>query len=197
VQRIFSRSSGGTYRTAAHDAAVVQGRRPNVSTMRAKKGGSMDKIATCLWFDGQAEEAAKFYVSVFSNARIVDVMYYNEAVPSQAGRVLTVTFEIEGREFIGLNGGPHFTFTPAISLFVKCETQAEVDTLWNRLLEGGAPQQCGWLTDRFGISWQIVPTVLGKMLQDKDRAKSKRVMEAMLSMVKLDIAALENAYAGQ
>ncbi|CAB3756254.1 VOC family protein [Paraburkholderia humisilvae] len=156
----------------------------------------MDRIATCLWFDGEAEEAAKFYVSVFGNGRITDVMYYNEAVPSKAGRVLTVTFEIEGREFIGLNGGPQFTFTPAISLFVKCETQVEVDTLWDKLLDGGTPQQCGWLTDRFGMSWQIVPTVLRTMLQDKDRVKSKRVMEAMMGMVKLDIRALENAYAG-
>ncbi|MFC0399917.1 VOC family protein [Paraburkholderia rhizosphaerae] len=157
----------------------------------------MDRIATCFWFDGQAEEAAKFYVSVFRDGRITDVMYYNDAVPSKAGRVLSVSFEIEGRQFIGLNGGPQFTFTPAISLFVKCETQAEVDELWTRLLEGGTPQQCGWLTDRFGISWQIVPTVLGKMLRDADRAKSTRVMEAMMGMVKLDIAGLENAYAGK
>jgi predicted 3-demethylubiquinone-9 3-methyltransferase (glyoxalase superfamily) len=157
----------------------------------------MDRIATCLWFDGRADEAAKFYVSVFRNGRIGDVMYYNEAGPGPSGSVLSVTFEIEGREFIGLNGGPQFAFSPAISFFVKCDTQAEVDTLWDKLVEGGAPQQCGWLTDRFGVSWQIVPTVLGKMLQDKDRAKSKRVMEAMMKMVKLDIAVLENAYAGQ
>jgi predicted 3-demethylubiquinone-9 3-methyltransferase (glyoxalase superfamily) len=157
----------------------------------------MDRIATCLWFAGQAEDAANFYVSVFRNGRIGDVMYYNDAVPSQAGKVLSVTFEIEGREFIALNGGPQFTFSPAISFFVKCETQAEVDALWNALLEDGTPQQCGWLTDRFGVSWQVVPMVLGKMLQDKDPVKSKRVMEAMMSMVKLDIAALEDAYAGR
>ncbi|CAB3747645.1 VOC family protein [Paraburkholderia solisilvae] len=157
----------------------------------------MDRIATCLWFDGHAEDAANFYVSVFRNGRIGDVMYYNDAVPSKAGQVLSVTFDIEGREFIALNGGPQFTFSPAISFFVKCETQAEVDALWNRLLEGGAPQQCGWLTDRFGVSWQVVPTVLGKMLQDKDPVKAKRVMEAMMGMVKLDIAALEDAYAGR
>ncbi len=155
----------------------------------------MDKIATCLWFDGNAKEAVDFYASVFANARVGEVMRYGEAGPGVAGSVLSVTFELEGREFIALNGGPAFTFSPAISFFVKCETQAEVDTLWDKLLEGGgAPQQCGWLTDRFGISWQIVPTVLGKMLQDSDPVKSKRVMEAMLKMIKLDIKALEDAY---
>jgi two-component system sensor histidine kinase QseC len=157
----------------------------------------MDKIATCLWFDGQAEEAAKFYVSVFKNSRIVETSYYNDAVPSQAGKVLTVTFELEGREFVGLNGGPQYTFSPAISMFVKCETQAEVDTLWDKLVEGGAPVQCGWLTDRYGMSWQIVPTVMLRFLQDKDREKSKRAMQAMMGMVKLDIAALEKAYEGR
>ena len=156
----------------------------------------MDRIATCLWFDGKAEEAARFYVSVFNDARIGDVMYYGDAGLGRAGSVLSVTFELEGREFIALNGGPQFSFSPAISFFIKCSTQAEVDALWDKLLaDGGAPQQCGWLTDRFGVSWQVVPTVLGKMLQDKDPAKSKRVMEAMMKMIKLDISALEKAYA--
>jgi predicted 3-demethylubiquinone-9 3-methyltransferase (glyoxalase superfamily) len=155
----------------------------------------MDKIAACLWFDSNAEEAVNFYTSIFRNSRIGDVLRYGEAGPGPKGSVLSMTFELEGREFIVLNGGPAFTFSPAISFFVKCETQAEVDTLWAKLMEGGGkPQQCGWLTDRFGVSWQIVPTVLGKMLQDKDAAKSKRVMEAMLKMVKLDIALLEDAY---
>jgi len=156
----------------------------------------MDKIATCLWFDGQAEEAAKFYVSVFDNSRIVETSYYNDAVPSQTGKVLTVTFELEGREFVGLNGGPQYTFSPAISMFVKCETQAEVDTLWDKLVEGGAPVQCGWLTDRYGMSWQIVPTVMLKFLQDKDREKSKRAMQAMMKMRKIVIADLDAAFAG-
>jgi two-component system sensor histidine kinase QseC len=158
----------------------------------------MDKIATCLWFDGNAEEAVKFYTGIFSNSRIDDVMYYGEAGPGKAGSVLSMTFHIEGREFIALNGGPQFTFTPAISMFVKCETQAEVDTLWDKLLAGGGtPVQCGWLTDRYGISWQIVPTVLGMMLRDSDPAKANRVMQAMMQMVKLDVKALEAAYAQQ
>jgi two-component system sensor histidine kinase QseC len=158
----------------------------------------MDKIATCLWFDGNAEEAVKFYTGIFSNSRIDDVMYYGEAGPGKAGSVLSMTFHLDGREFIALNGGPQFTFTPAISMFVKCETQAEVDTLWDKLLAGGGtPVQCGWLTDRYGISWQVVPTVLGKMLRDSDPAKANRVMQAMMQMVKLDVTALEAAYAQQ
>jgi predicted 3-demethylubiquinone-9 3-methyltransferase (glyoxalase superfamily) len=158
----------------------------------------MDKIAMCLWFDGNAEEAVRFYMGIFKDSSIDDVMRYGEAVPSKAGSVLTMTFRLEGREFIALNGGPQFKFSPAVSMFVKCESQAEVDTLWDKLLEGGgAPQQCGWLTDRFGVSWQIVPTVLGTMLKDKDPAKAKRVMEAMMQMVKLDVKVLEAAYVGE
>ncbi len=158
----------------------------------------MSKIATCLWFDGQAEAAAKFYVDTFNacgqTASIGDTMYYNEAGPGPKGGVLTVTFTLAGLEVIALNGGPHFTFTPAISLFVKCADQAEVDDFWDRLLEGGKPQQCGWLTDRFGVSWQIVPTALGEMLRDSDAKRAARVMQAMLQMIKLDIAALKKAY---
>ena len=158
----------------------------------------MDKIAMCLWFDGNAEEAVKFYTGTFKDSSIDDVMYYGEAGPGAAGSVLSMTFHLDGREFLALNGGPQFTFSPAMSMFVKCESQAEVDTLWNTLLEGGgAPQQCGWLTDRFGVSWQIVPTVLGAMLKDKDPAKAKRVMNAMMQMVKLDVKALEAAYVDQ
>ena len=124
-------------------------------------------------------------------------MRYGDAGPGPKGSVMSATFQLEGQEFIALNGGPQFTFSPAISFFVKCETQEEVDELWDRLLEGGRPQQCGWLTDRYGLCWQIVPTVLGEMLQDKDPEKSSRVMKAMLKMVKLDIAALKDAYERQ
>ena len=154
----------------------------------------MQKIAPCLWFDGKAEEAARFYTSIFKNSKIGDVMRYGDAGPGPKGSVLSVTFEIEGQEFMGLNGGPEFKFSPAISFFVKCETQAEVDALWTKLLEGGAPQQCGWLTDKFGVPWQIVPTILGELLQDKDPKKADRVMRAMLGMVKLDIDGLMRAY---
>lgn len=154
----------------------------------------MQKIRPFLWFDGKAEEAANFYVATFPNSRIVDVMRYGAAGPGPQGSVMTVSFELDGREFVALNGGPLFSFSPAISFFVDCETQAEVDRLWDRLIEGGQAQRCGWLTDKFGVTWQIVPGVLGKMLQDQDAGKSMRVMQAMLGMVKLDIAALRNAY---
>jgi predicted 3-demethylubiquinone-9 3-methyltransferase (glyoxalase superfamily) len=156
----------------------------------------MQKISPCLWFDGKAEEAMKFYMSIFKNAKTVNVMHYGEAGPGPKGSVLAVTFELDGQEFIALNGGPHYQFSPAISLFVKCQTQAEVDHFWDKLSAGGKTIQCGWLTDRYGVTWQIVPTVLGDMLQDKDAAKSQRVMQAMLQMVKLDIAALQKAYEG-
>jgi two-component system sensor histidine kinase QseC len=156
----------------------------------------MAKVATCLWFDGNAEEAVRFYTGIIRNSRIGDVTYYGDAVPGKAGEVLTITFYLDGREFVALNGGPQYTFTPASSMFVKCDSQDEVDTLWDKLLEGGgAPVQCGWLTDRYGLSWQIVPTVMMKMLTDKDPAKVKRAMEAMMQMVKLDIKTLEAAFA--
>ena len=157
----------------------------------------MQKITPFLWFDGKAEEAAIFYTSIFKNAKVRDVMRYGEAGPGSKGSVMSATFEIEGQEFIALNGGPAYSFTPAISFFVKCETQQEVDDLWAKLSAGGKTQQCGWLQDKFGLSWQIVPTVLGKLLQDKDRQKAKRVMEAMLKMVKLDIEGLHAAYDGR
>ena len=156
----------------------------------------MQKITPFLWFNGQAEEAMQFYTSVFPDSRVVDVMRYGDAGPGPKGSVMSCTFELEGQAFIALNGGPMFQFSPAISFFVKCATQAEVDSLWEKLAAGGRVQQCGWLQDRFGVSWQVVPTVLGTMLQDADRAKSSRVMKAMMKMVKLDIAALERAYAG-
>jgi predicted 3-demethylubiquinone-9 3-methyltransferase (glyoxalase superfamily) len=156
------------------------------------------KISTCLWFDGNAEEAASFYVSLFPSGRITDVMRYGEGMPMPAGTVLTITFEIEGREFIALNGGPQYKFTEANSLFVKCETQAEVDRLWDRLsADGGAPIHCGWIKDKFGLTWQIVPTKLGAMLKDKDPVRAQRVTSAMLQMVKLDIVELQRVYDGK
>src|SRR5712692_6224359 len=140
----------------------------------------MQKITPFLWFDGKAEEAMNFYVSIFKNAKILSVSRAN-------GKVMSVTFELEGQEFMGLNAGPQFKFTEAISFFVNCETQEEVDELWEKLSEGGEKQRCGWLKDKYGLSWQIIPSALGKMLQDKDAEKSKRVMKAMLQMDKIDI----------
>jgi predicted 3-demethylubiquinone-9 3-methyltransferase (glyoxalase superfamily) len=157
----------------------------------------MQKITPFLWFDGKAEEAMTFYTSVFKNAQVISISRYGDAGPAPKGTVITATFELEGQRFIALNGGPHYTFSPAISFFVNCETQEEVDELWDKLVEGGEPQRCGWLKDKYGLSWQIVPTALGVMLQDKDPGKSSRVMKAMLQMVKLDISALQQAYASQ
>lgn len=156
----------------------------------------MQKITPCLWFDSQAEEAAKFYVSIFKNSKIDRITRYGEVGPGPKGSVMTVEFQLEGQDFIGLNGGPHFKFTEAISLSVDCKTQEEVDQLWEKLSEGGEKVQCGWLKDKYGLSWQIVPRVLSEMLADPDPAKSKRVMEAMLKMKKLDIKGLERAYRG-
>jgi predicted 3-demethylubiquinone-9 3-methyltransferase (glyoxalase superfamily) len=156
------------------------------------------KITTFLWFDTQAEEAAKFYASIFKDSRIVGVTRYDaegsKAAGRPAGSVMTVEFELDGQRFTALNGGPHFKFTEAISLVVHCENQKEVDHFWEELSAGGQEVQCGWLKDRFGLSWQVVPTVLIEMLQDKDPEKSKRAMAAMLKMKKLDIAALTKAY---
>ena len=157
----------------------------------------MQKITPFLWFDNNAEEAMNFYVSVFKNSKIVSVTRYGEGGPGPKGTVMTGTFHLDGQDFMALNGGPHFKFTEAISLFVNCETQQEVDELWEKLSEGGAKSQCGWLKDKYGLSWQIVPKVLGELLNDKDPEKSKRVMEAMLQMTKLDIKTLKRAYEGQ
>ena len=154
----------------------------------------MRGITPFLWFDGKAEEAMNFYTSIFKNSKVGNVTRYGEAGPGENGSVMTATFEIEGQEFLALNGGPMFKFSPAISFIVYCKTQEEVDDFWAKLLEGGAQQQCGWLTDKFGVSWQIVPTILPEMLQDKDAEKTKRVMQAMLKMVKLDIKVLKQAY---
>jgi predicted 3-demethylubiquinone-9 3-methyltransferase (glyoxalase superfamily) len=154
----------------------------------------MQKIAPFLWFDNKAEEAAVFYTSVFKNSKMGNVMRYGEAGPGAKGSVMSVEFEIEGVKFMALNGGPMFAFSPAISFFVNCQTQDEVDDLWAKLSAGGQIQQCGWLQDKFGVTWQIVPTILGEMLRDKDPSKANRVMKAMMKMVKLDIKGLKQAY---
>jgi predicted 3-demethylubiquinone-9 3-methyltransferase (glyoxalase superfamily) len=154
----------------------------------------MQKITPFLWFDGKAEEAMNFYTSIFRNSKIGRVTRYGETGPGQKGTVMSATFQLDGQEFIALNGGPMFTFSPAISFFVNCETQAEVDDLWEKLSEGGEKQRCGWLKDKYGVSWQIIPSALGEMLQDKDAEKSKRVMGAMLQMNKIDIKSLKQAH---
>ena len=154
----------------------------------------MQKITPFLWFDTQAEEAANFYVSIFKNSKIGSIRRYGDAGPGPKGSVMTITFQIEGQDFVALNGGPVFKFTPAISFFVDCQTQEEVDQLWAKLSEGGRTDQCGWLQDRFGVSWQIIPNVLMKLLGDPDPAKATRVMKAMLQMTKIDIQRLQQAY---
>jgi len=155
----------------------------------------MPKITPCLWFDDQAEDAANFYTSVFPNSRIVDVDRYGEAGPRPAGMVMIVTFELDGQLFTALNGGPEFTFDEAISFEVSCETQDEVDAYWSKLSEGGQEGPCGWLKDKFGLSWQIIPNALPQLLRDSDREKSQRVMKAMLTMKKIQIDELEKAAA--
>lgn len=155
----------------------------------------MQKITTFLWFDTQAEDTVNLYISIFKNSQVKHVSRYGEAGPGPKGSVMSATFELEGQQFMALNGGPVFHFTPAISLFVDCETQAEVDDLWAKLTAGGKPGRCGWLEDKFGLSWQIIPRTLGKLLSDPDPAKSKRVMQAMLQMNKIDIETLRRAHA--
>lgn len=157
----------------------------------------MQKITPFLWFDGKAEEAMNFYTSIFKNSKVGNVTRYGDAGPGPKGSVMSATFELEGQEFFALNGGPHFKFTPAISFFVKCETQKEVDEFWEKLSAGGKTNQCGWLQDKYGLSWQIVPNILGELLQDEDAEKSTRVMKAMMKMEKLDIKGLEKAYQGE
>jgi predicted 3-demethylubiquinone-9 3-methyltransferase (glyoxalase superfamily) len=161
----------------------------------------MQKITPCLWFDNQAEEAVNFYSSIFNNSKIRSVVRYGEEGAKVSGRptgtVMTVTFQLEGQEFMALNGGPHFKFTEAISLLVNCKTQEEMDELWEKLSVGGETGVCGWLKDKYGLSWQIVPTVLGEMMQDKDAEKTETVMKALLQMKKLDIQRLEQAYGRQ
>ena len=175
-----------------------------MEAMENIEGGTMkatQKISVCLWFDSQAEEAAQFYVSTFKNARLGRIARYDEAVAKAAGRpvgsVLTVEFELDSQPFVALNGGPSFKFTEAMSLVVNCDTQVEVDHFWETLSAGGQQIQCGWLKDKYGVSWQIVPTVLTEMRHDKNPEKSKRVMAAMMTMKKLDVRALQNAYDGR
>ncbi|MGU9980543.1 VOC family protein [Phreatobacter sp. HK31-P] len=154
------------------------------------------RIIPCLWFDGRAEEAAEHYVAIFPDSRITEVVRWPMDGMAPAGTALTVAFELDGMTFLGLNGGPEFTFTEAVSFQVMCEDQAEVDHYWDRLVEGGAESRCGWLKDKFGLSWQIVPTMMPTILGGSDRATAARVMQAMMGMVKLDIAALEKAARG-
>ena len=154
------------------------------------------KITTFLTFAGEAEEAVELYTSIFDNSRIVSTSRYGDAGPGEKGSFMSATFELEGQEFVALNGGPSFAFSQGISLFVSCETQDEVDELWEKLSEGGEKGPCGWLADRFGVSWQIVPRVLGEMLSDDDPQRAQRVMGAMLQMSKLDVEALQRAYEG-
>ena len=157
----------------------------------------MQKIVTNLWFDTEAEDAARYYTSIFKNSRITDITHYGEAGPREAGMVLTVNWEIEGQLFTGINGGPEFKFDEAISLLVNCETQDEVDELWEKLSEGGEEGQCGWLKDKFGLSWQIVPAGMEELFTDPDRSKADRAMKAMLQMKKLDIETLRRAAEGE
>ncbi len=154
----------------------------------------MQKITPFLWYDGNAEEAMNLYVSVFKNSKIVSVTRYGDAGAGPKGTVMSATFQLEGQQFYALNGGPQYKFTPTISLFVNCETQQEVDELWDKLSAGGRKDRCGWLQDKYGLSWQIIPSILGRMLQDKNPKKSQNVMKAMLQMDKIDIAKLKQAY---
>jgi predicted 3-demethylubiquinone-9 3-methyltransferase (glyoxalase superfamily) len=156
----------------------------------------MQTTVPCLWFDGQAEEAARFYVKTFKDSKMIAVVRYGDAGPGPKGTAMTVQFRINGQEFLGLNGGPQFKFTEAVSFIVYCRTQREIDRLWTRLTEGGRPVQCGWLRDKFGLSWQIVPTILPKLMMDRHPARRDRVMRALLPMTKLDIAGLERAARG-
>jgi predicted 3-demethylubiquinone-9 3-methyltransferase (glyoxalase superfamily) len=157
----------------------------------------MQKITTYLWFDNQAEEAAHFYTSLFKNSRVIDVTRYGDAGPGPAGTAMIVQFELEGQRFLALNGGPQFPFTEAISLYVDCADQAEVDELWDKLSDGGEPGNCGWLKDRYGLSWQVIPKELSQLLSGPDPEKSQRAMGAMLKMSKIDIQAMRDAYDGK
>ncbi|MQA24611.1 MAG: VOC family protein [Micromonosporaceae bacterium] len=157
-----------------------------------------DGFTTCLWFDGQAEAAANYYTSIFKNSKLGRVVRYTEAGPGPAGTVVTVDFEINGQRFVALNGGPEFTFSEAVSFQIHCADQGEVDHYWSKLTEGGGEESvCGWVKDRYGVSWQVIPDVLDDMISDPDQEKAKRAMEAMLKMGKLDVAALQKAYAGE
>jgi predicted 3-demethylubiquinone-9 3-methyltransferase (glyoxalase superfamily) len=157
----------------------------------------MPKMTTCLWFDSEAEEAARFYCGVFKKSKILDIAYYGPGMHKPEGSVLTARFRINGQEFMALNGGTEYRFNPAISMMVPCKTQKEIDTLWKKLTDGGKEVQCGWLTDKYGLSWQIVPSILGKLVSGKNKARTDRVMKAVLTMVKLDLKTLKRAYVGE
>jgi predicted 3-demethylubiquinone-9 3-methyltransferase (glyoxalase superfamily) len=156
----------------------------------------MQKITTYLWYDNQAEEAAVFYTTIFKNSRVLEVNRYGDGAPMPSGTAMTVRFELDGQEFIALNGGPHFRFNEAISLYVDCEDQAEVDYFWDHLVDGGEPSQCGWLKDRYGLSWQIIPRELQSLLFDPDPENAQRATQAMFTMTKIDVDALRRAHAG-
>jgi len=162
---------------------------------------NMQRFTPCLWYDDKAEEAAKFYTSIFKNSKIKDITHFGESGAKESGQpkgsVMTVTFDLDGQEFMALNGGPAFQFTPAISFIVNCATQKEVDELWEKLSASKADEQCGWLKDKYGVSWQITPTIVNEMIQDKDPVKSERVMKAIVQMKKIDIEALKRAYEGR
>jgi predicted 3-demethylubiquinone-9 3-methyltransferase (glyoxalase superfamily) len=177
-----------------HDAGLFSGGARHASA-RIGRDYFMGKITPCLWFDTEAEEAAAFYSSVFKNSRIASITRYGEAGPRPAGTVMTVEFELDGQQFVALNGGPDFKFTEAVSFQVNCESQDEVDEFWSRLSEGGEEAPCGWLKDKYGLSWQVVPTRLSELLNDPDPKKSASVSQALFEMRKIDIAALEKAYA--
>jgi predicted 3-demethylubiquinone-9 3-methyltransferase (glyoxalase superfamily) len=157
----------------------------------------LPKLTPFLWFDGKAEEAARFYTSIFRNSKVGDILYWGNTGPGPKGSVLTVEFELDGQKFVALNGGPEFKFTEAVSFEIECRDQEEVDMYWEKLSAGGEKSQCGWVKDRYGLSWQVTPAILPKMLKDRDTAKSDRVMTAMMGMSKLDIAELERAYDGR
>jgi len=164
--------------------------------MATLQNSNAQKITPFLWFNDQAEEAMNFYISIFKNSKAGAISRYGEGGPGPKGSVMSASFELEGLKFNALNGGPYYSFTPAISFFVNCEDQDEVDYLWDKLSDGGKIMQCGWLTDKFGVTWQIIPEILGKLLGDPDAQKSKRVMQAMMKMVKIDSEALQRAYEG-
>jgi len=178
----------------------IRSRRGSVTTniRNSKEENKMQKITPFLWYDDKAEEAANFYVSIFKNSKVVSVSRYGEAGPGPKGSAMTAAFELEGQKFVALNGGPHFKFTEAVSFVVNCASQEEVDYFWEKLLEGGGKEsQCGWLKDKYGLSWQIVPTIMPELLQNKDPEKAKRVMQAMMKMVKIDIETLKRAAQGE
>src|ERR1700694_5141671 len=213
--RRFRRRAWGASRCAPSGNCHADQRRSTADSLKAKRNKTrlgifnssinlvqgvkihMQKIIPFLWFDDKAEEAMRFYVSIFKNSKVGSISRYGDEGPGPKGTVMVATFQLDGQEFMALNGGPQFTFSPAVSFLVNCEKQEEVDELWEKLSEGGETQRCGWLTDKYGLSWQIVPTVLGEMMQDKDAEKSKRVMKAMLQMDKIDIEVLRQAYERQ